>query len=55
MKFWQDKWCRVSSLAVCYPKLLRISRENEAIVADLMKVTNGILHWDVHFMRAIQD
>jgi len=55
VKFWQDRWCRESSLANCYPELFRICRNKEAGVADLMQFANGILHWDLHFVQPIQD
>ena len=44
VKFWQDRWCGQTSLAVCYPKLFRLSRNKDANVADFMHFTNGVLH-----------
>ena len=55
MKSWQDRWCGENSLAMYFPELFRICRNKDASVADLMQLTNGILHWDVNFMRAVQD
>ena len=46
VKFWQDRWCGQTSLAVCYPKLFRLSRNKDANVADFMHFTNGVLHQD---------
>ena len=40
---------------MCYPKLFTISRNKEAYVAGLMKFPNGVLFWDLNFVRAIQD
>ena len=37
------------------PELFRICRNEEASVADFMQFINGVLHWDLHFMQAIQD
>ena len=38
-------------LAVSYSNLFRFCRNKEARVAELMKVTNGVLFWDVRFFR----
>lgn len=38
-----------------YPELFRISRAKEAYVADHMKFTNGVLFWDLVFLRGIYD
>ena len=42
-KFWQDRWCGETSLAVNYLELFRFCRDKEASVAALMKYTNGVL------------
>ena len=55
IKFWQDQWCGQTSLSVCYPELFRLSCNKDASVADFMHFTNVVLHWDLHFVRAIQD
>uniref|UniRef100_A0A7N2M3X4 ELMO domain-containing protein n=1 Tax=Quercus lobata TaxID=97700 RepID=A0A7N2M3X4_QUELO len=55
IKFLQDRWCGQTSLAVCYPELFRLSCNKDASVADFMHFTNVVLHWDLHFVRAIQD
>ena len=54
MKFWQDH-CGETSLAVSYLKLFRFCQDKEASVAELMKLTNGTLHWDVSFFRAVHN
>ena len=53
VKFWQDRWCGETSLAVTYPKLFRFCRDKEASVVELMKSTNGVLFWDVSFFRGV--
>ena len=44
VKFWQDRWCGETPLAVSYVELFRIFRDKEASVAELMKFTNGFLY-----------
>ena len=44
VKFWQDRWCGETSLAVSYVELFRIFRDKEASVVELMKFTNGFLY-----------
>ena len=53
MKFWQDRWCGETSLAVSYPDLFRFCRNKEASVPVLMKSYNGVLFWDVSFFRGV--
>ncbi|XP_023916416.1 uncharacterized protein LOC112028013 [Quercus suber] len=50
-KFWQDHWCGETSLVVSYPELFRVCRDKEASVAELIKLDNGVLFWDVSFFR----
>ena len=50
MKFWQDHWCGETSPAVSYLELFRVCRDKEVSVADLMKLDNGVLFWDVSFL-----
>ena len=54
VQFWLDCWCG-SSLADCYPELFRICRSKEASVADLMRFTNGVLHWEILFCRDVHN
>ena len=41
-------------LSVCFLELFKISSVKEAYVA-LMQFLNGVLYWDLEFLRAIQD
>ena len=55
VKFWRDRWCGETPLAASYPELYRFCRDKEASAAELMKFTNGVLHWDVSFFRAVHN
>ena len=54
VRFWLDRWCG-TSLADCYPESYRICRNKKASVADLMRYTNGVLHWEIHFCRDVHN
>lgn len=43
-----------STLKMRFPKLFKISRDKEAHGVDL-RFSTGVLHWDLNFMRAVQD
>ena len=47
VKFWQDQWCGETSLVVSYLELFRVCRDKEVSVAELMKLDNEVLFWDV--------
>ena len=49
----KDHWCGETSLAVSYSELFRVCRDKEVSVADLMKLGNGVLFWDVSFFRGV--
>ena len=53
MKFWQDRWCGETPLAVSYPNLFIFCRNKEVSVVELMKSPNGVLFWDVSFFRCV--
>ena len=53
MKFWQDQWCKETSLAVRYPDLFKFCKNKDASVAELMMSTNGVIFWDVRFIRGV--
>ena len=55
MQFWLDSRCGSSSLADHYHELFRIFRRKEASVADLMRYTNGVLHWEILFCRDVHN
>ena len=53
--FWLDRWCGSSPLADCYLDLYRICQNKETSVADLMRYSNGVLHWEIHFCRDVHN
>ena len=52
IRFWQDIWCGDTLLKLCYLELCARSHNKEAYVADLMKFPNGVLYWNLNFVRA---
>ncbi len=55
VKFWYDQWCGDSPLKGAFPALFSIAADKEAAVADLMSIRNGKIHWEVTFVRNLQD
>ena len=55
VKFWHDGQCGDNPLSTCFLDLFRISNDKEAYVADLMQFPNGVLFWDLEFLREIHD
>uniref|UniRef100_A0A2N9G274 Phospholipid/glycerol acyltransferase domain-containing protein n=1 Tax=Fagus sylvatica TaxID=28930 RepID=A0A2N9G274_FAGSY len=55
VKFWSDLWCGDSSLKEAFPALFSIASNKEAAVADYMQIRHGNLHWEVTFVRNLQD
>jgi hypothetical protein len=55
VQFWHHNWCTPLPLKLLYPELFSIAREGEASVAALLSIRDGALHWDINFLRNIQD
>jgi hypothetical protein len=55
VSFWHDVWCGDRPLKVMYPDIFAISSSPDALVADLLSCHNDIPHWDLTFIRNIQD
>jgi hypothetical protein len=49
------KWCGDSTLKGAFPDLFSIAADKEATVADFLLTRNGNLHWEVTFVRNLQD
>ena len=47
-----DFACGDTLLRPCYPELCARSHNKEAYVVDLMKFPNGVLYWNLNFVRA---
>jgi hypothetical protein len=55
VSFWHDVWCGDRPLKEMYPDLFAISCSPDSLVADLLSCHNDIPHWDLTFVRNIQD
>ena len=55
VKFWSDLWCGDSSLKEAFSALFSIAANKEAVVAEYMQISHGNLHWEVKFVRNLQD
>ena len=42
-------------LSTCFLDLFRINNDKEAYVVNLMQFPNGVLFWDLEFLREIHD
>jgi exonuclease III len=55
IRFWHDTWCGSQPLKQTFPSLFRIARYKEAWVKDNFVWRNGVVEWNVFFVRDIQD
>ena len=55
IKFWHDSWCGDQPLRDKFPILFRLSRSQEATVADLLHFHGTTHTWDIEFLRPVQD
>jgi hypothetical protein len=53
--FWHDTWCENQPLKYAFPSLYRIARYKEAWAKDNFIWRNGVVEWNVIFIRSIQD
>jgi hypothetical protein len=55
IRFWHDVWCGEAALKESFPDLFRLARNKEALVAQYMQVHNASTHWELDFIRPVQD
>lgn len=55
MEFWHNIGCGDRSLKKAYPELCSIIRLQEALIVDLLVLSNGILQWNVSIFKNVQD
>ena len=48
-------WCSEEPLKLAYPALYRIAYVKEAVVADCVHFQGDFVHWEVNFIRLVQD
>jgi hypothetical protein len=51
--FWQNIWCGDQPLKHAFPSLFSIARYKEAWVKDNFIWRNGIVEWNVIFVRSV--
>ena len=52
---WIDVWCGELPLKDMFPEFYSITRDKEAFVAKHMRIHNDKIHWEMDFIRSIQD
>jgi hypothetical protein len=55
VSFWHDVWCSDQLLKHVFPSLFSIARYKEAWVKDNFIWRNGLVEWNVIFVRSVQD
>jgi hypothetical protein len=53
--FWHDVWCGDQPLKEAFPEVFSIAHCKEAWVGDNMMSSNGVIQWNVSFVRSVQD
>jgi hypothetical protein len=55
LRLWHDLWCGDHPPKESFPELFSIACCKEAWVLNNMRVSNGNLHWNLSFIRSVQD
>jgi hypothetical protein len=55
VSFWHDLWGENHPLKISCPDLFSIAHCKDVWVADLMQFRNGSIHWNIIFIRPVQD
>jgi hypothetical protein len=53
--FWQDVGCGELPLKILFPALFNIACAKEAWVEENMDTLNGVIHWNIMFIRLVHD
>ncbi|OVA13145.1 hypothetical protein BVC80_8917g4 [Macleaya cordata] len=55
ISFWEDPWCNNTSLHMEFPKLWKISKRKEAVVADMLQGEGHEVAWNFTFSRELEN
>ena len=53
--FWHDVWCGDRSLKTQFPGLFRLARHKNATVHDVISWNGDVHHWNLTFVRSLND
>ena len=53
--FWHDVWCGCRLLKTQFPSLFRMARHKNATVLDVVSWNGNVYHWDLSFVRSLND
>lgn len=55
IRFWKDSWCKDSLLMTNFPNLYNIVTNKDALVKDYIVGVNGLVTWNITFIRHFND
>jgi hypothetical protein len=53
--FWHDVCCGELPLKILFMELYNIAYNKDAWVEENMEIPNGLIHWNVLFIRPVHD